>query len=164
MKMKALMMLAVAACAVLVSGCGKDLGYRKTTGVVTVDGSPLAGAVVTFVAQGQGGESGAATTNDKGEYSAITGSVGEGLKPGEYKVTITKRETVVDEDLERLKAGEITEDEYQQIKAGRSLQESSGSVGASLVPEQYGSVATTDLTVTVTDNAKDNVFNFDLNF
>ena len=162
MKMKYLMLLAVAASAVLVSGCGKDLGYRKTTGVVTLDGSPLAGAIVTFVAQGQGAESGAATTNEKGEYSANSGSVGEGLKPGEYKVTISKRETVVDEDLERLKAGEITDDEYQEIKAKRGMKENSGSVGANLVPEEYSSAATTSLSATVTDNPKQNVFNFDL--
>jgi hypothetical protein len=162
MKMKYLMLLAVAASAILVSGCGKDLGYRKTTGVVTLDGSPLAGAIVTFVAQGQGAESGAATTNEKGEYSANSGSVGEGLKPGEYKVTISKRETVVDEDLERLKAGEITDDEYQEIKAKRGMKENSGSVGANLVPEEYSSAATTSLSATVTDNPKQNVFNFDL--
>ena len=162
MKMKYLMLLAVAASAILVSGYGKDLGYRKTTGVVTLDGSPLAGAIVTFVAQGQGAESGAATTNEKGEYSANSGSVGEGLKPGEYKVTISKRETVVDEDLERLKAGEITDDEYQEIKAKRGMKENSGSVGANLVPEEYSSAATTTLSATVTDNPKQNVFNFDL--
>ena len=162
MKMKYLMLLAVAASAILVSGCGKDLGYRKTTGVVTLDGSPLAGAIVTFVAQGQGAESGAATTNEKGEYSANSGSVGEGLKPGEYKVTISKRETVVDEDLERLKAGEITDDEYQEIKAKRGMKENSGSVGANLVPEEYSSAATTSLSATVTDNPKQNVFNFEL--
>ena len=162
MKMKTLMLLAFAASAILVSGCGKDLGYRKTTGVVTLDGAPLAGAIVTFVAQGQGAESGAATTNEKGEYSANSGSVGEGLKPGEYKVTISKRETVVDEDLERLKAGEITDDEYQEIKAKRGMKENSGSVGANLVPEEYSSAATTTLSATVTDNPKQNVFNFDL--
>ncbi|MBR4976064.1 MAG: hypothetical protein IKY61_03340 [Thermoguttaceae bacterium] len=162
MKMKTLMLLAFAASAILVSGCGKDLGYRKTTGVVTLDGAPLSGAIVTFVAQGQGAESGAATTNEKGEYSANSGSVGEGLKPGEYKVTISKRETVVDEDLERLKAGEITDDEYQEIKAKRGMKENSGSVGANLVPEEYSSAATTTLSATVTDNPKQNVFNFDL--
>ncbi len=162
MKMKTLMMFALVASAVLVSGCGKDLGYRKTTGKVTLDGAPLAGAIVTFVGQGQGTESGAATTNESGEYSANSGSVGEGLKPGEYKVTIAKRETVVDEDLERLKAGEITDNEYQEIKAKRSMKENSGSVGENLVPEEYSSAATTTLTVTVTDNPKENVFNFDL--
>ena len=109
MKMKYLMLLAVAASAILVSGCGKDLGYRKTTGVVTLEGAPLAGAIVTFVAQGQGAESGAATTNEKGEYSA-----------------------------------------------------NSGSVGANLVPEEYSSAATTSLSATVTDNPKQNVFNFEL--
>ncbi|MBR4975980.1 MAG: hypothetical protein IKY61_02915 [Thermoguttaceae bacterium] len=162
MKMKTLMLFALVASAVLVSGCGKDLGYRKTTGKVTLNGEPLAGAIVTFVGQGQGTESGAATTNDKGEYSANSGSVGEGLKPGEYKVTISKRETVVDEDLERLKAGEITDDEYQELKAKRGMKENSGSVGENLVPDEYSSAATTSLTATVTDNPKENVFNFDL--
>ena len=162
MKMKTLMAFALVASAVLVAGCGKDLGYRKTTGKVTLDGAPLAGAIVTFVAQGQGAESGAATTNDKGEYSANSGSVGEGLKPGEYKVTISKREEVVDEDQAAFEAGEITYDELQERKYGKGALSGTGAVGESLVPEIYSNAAATPLTVTVADDASKNKFDFDL--
>jgi hypothetical protein len=164
MKMKMLALLAIAASAVLVSGCAKDTGHRKTTGVVTVDGAPIEGATVVFIPAAQGGASGSAITDAKGAYSATSGSVGEGLLPGEYKVTISKREEVVDPDQAAFEAGEITYDELQERKYGKGNLSGTGAVGESLVPEMYSNAAATPLTVTVTDNAKDNVFNFDLKF
>ncbi|MBQ6828682.1 MAG: carboxypeptidase regulatory-like domain-containing protein [Thermoguttaceae bacterium] len=163
MKMKILALLAFAASAVLVSGCGADTGHRKTTGVVTVDGEPIEGATLVFVPAAQGGESGSAITDAKGAYSTVSGSVGEGLKPGDYKVTISKREQVVDEDMAAYEAGEITYDELQERKSKQGL--SGGApVGESLVPEIYSSAADTPLTVTVTDDASKNKFDFDLKF
>ncbi|MBR2003646.1 MAG: carboxypeptidase regulatory-like domain-containing protein [Thermoguttaceae bacterium] len=163
MKMKTLTLIAFAACAMLVSGCGGNNGLYKATGVVTVDGAPIEGATVVFVPATSGGASGSAITDAKGAYSIISGSVGEGIAPGQYKVTISKREEVVDEDQAAFDAGEIDYDELQKRKAKKGL--SGGApVGESLVPEQYSSAATTDLTATVTESSKDNVFNFDLTF
>ena len=162
MKMKMLALLAIAASAVLVSGCAKDTGHRKTTGVVTYNGSPVEGAMVVFIPQVQGGASGSAMTDASGAYSATSGSVGEGLLPGEYKVTISKREAVVDEDQAAYEAGEITYDELQERKYGKGGLSGTGAVGESLVPEIYSNAAATPLTVTVTDDASKNKFDFDL--
>lgn len=163
MKMKMFALLAIAASAVLVSGCAKDTGHRKTTGVVTVDGAPIEGATIVFIPNVQGGESGSAITDAQGAYSAVSGSVGEGLLPGEYKVTISKRETVVDPDQAAFEAGEITYDELQERNRAKGLS-GTGSVGESLVPEVYSSAAATPLTITVTDDASKNKFDFDLKF
>ncbi len=162
MKMKMLALLAIAASAVLVSGCAKDTGHRKTTGVVTYNGEPVEGATVVFIPSVQGGASGSAMTDAKGAYSATSGSVGEGLLPGEYKVTISKREEVVDEDQAAFEAGEITYDELQERKYGNGGLSGTGAVGKSLVPEIYSNAAATPLTVTVTDDASKNKFDFDL--
>lgn len=161
MKMKMLVLLAIAASAVLVSGCAKDTGHRKTTGVVTYNGEPVEGATVVFIPQVQGGASGSAMTDAQGAYSATSGSVGEGLLPGEYKVTISKRETVVDPDQAAYEAGEITYDELQERNRAKGLS-GTGPAGESLVPEIYSNAAATPLTITVTDDAAKNKFDFDL--
>lgn len=160
--MKTLTLLALAASVLFVSGCGKDTGHRKTTGVVTYNGAPVEGATVVFIPQVQGGASGSAITDAQGAYSANSGSVGEGLLPGEYKVTISKREEVVDEDQAAYEAGEITYEELQERKYGGGQLSGVGAVGESLVPEIYSNAAATPLTVTVTDDASKNKFDFDL--
>lgn len=162
MKMKMLVLLAIAASAVLVSGCAKDTGHRKTTGVVTYNGEPVEGATVVFIPSVQGGASGSAMTDAQGAYSATSGSVGEGLLPGEYKVTISKREVVVDEDQAAYEAGEITYEELQERKYGGGQLSGVGAAGESLVPEIYSNAAATPLTITVTDDAAKNKFDFDL--
>ena len=78
--------LAVALAAV---GCSSGGGpVLPVNGVVTMDGKPLDGAMVTF--HGEGGTGGFGKTGTDGKF-VITGAKGQGgLPPGMYKVTVSK--------------------------------------------------------------------------
>ncbi len=143
-------------------GCAKDEGFRKTSCVVTLDGQPIEGAAVTFYSDS--GDGGSGITDATGACSVTSGNATKadaGVKPGSYKVTVVKRETVVDEDQAAFDAGEITYDELQERKAEKGTTGRSAA-GESLVPIQYSRINETPLTATVTENEKENVFTFEL--
>lgn len=71
----------------LLAGCGKS-GPVSVRGVVKLDGQPVAGAAVTFVAQDPGGRDASGATNEKGEFELSTTKPGDGVLPGKYKVVI----------------------------------------------------------------------------
>jgi len=75
-------------------GCGFNL--TKVTGKVTLDGQPVEGAAVTFTQKDNRSIMALGTTDAKGEYSLITFRGGDkaikGANPGEYVVSIVKRE------------------------------------------------------------------------
>jgi hypothetical protein len=67
------------------TGCGNS-EFSTAQGIVTLDGTPLGDAMVIFIAPGK--PLATARTNEDGEFQMETGSV-EGVKPGEYIVTVT---------------------------------------------------------------------------
>jgi hypothetical protein len=81
----------------LVAGCGGPADGRKlipTAGRVMLDGTPLEGAIVTFVPRSTGAVAASATTDARGHYNLLTpGAPRPGIAPGEYAVTIMKMET-----------------------------------------------------------------------
>ncbi|MDP1796246.1 MAG: carboxypeptidase-like regulatory domain-containing protein [Planctomycetaceae bacterium] len=74
-------------------GCSGRLADAPKTvpvsGIVTVDGSPVANATVTLIPQGQGKEQHGAsgTTDEKGKFRLFTAN-NPGAMPGSYAVTI----------------------------------------------------------------------------
>lgn len=72
-------------------GCGgsggdtPDLG--KVSGVVTVNGQPLANAIVTFTPQGEGRPS-VGETNESGEYSLLYTASESGAMIGQHTVSV----------------------------------------------------------------------------
>ena len=76
------------------SGCSDGrLKTEPVSGVITLDGAPLADATVSFHPKESGaGAAGFARTNEKGEYllQTIQGNPDAGTLPGEYSVTIAK--------------------------------------------------------------------------
>ncbi|QDU26482.1 hypothetical protein ETAA8_15600 [Anatilimnocola aggregata] len=79
------------------AGCGaQGPATIPVSGVVTFDGKPLSGAMITFVPQGDtSGRGGLAQTDDEGKFVARTqdGKTIEGiagLVPGQYKVLVNK--------------------------------------------------------------------------
>ncbi len=93
MSLKALF-FALAGCALLISGCGgpqHPVTY-PVTGKVLLKGQPVAGASVVFVPQ-SGSERGATATSDAdGSYKLTTYEHGDGARPGEYKIKVSKYE------------------------------------------------------------------------
>lgn len=144
------------------AGCGSDDGHRKVTGTVTMDGTPVDGASLMFYAQDSTGEGGGGKTDASGKYSITAPSATKGgLFPGTYKVTIAKYADVVDEDQQAYESGEITYDELQERKAAKGTYVKAEAAEL-LTPAQYSNTNATPLTVTVTDDPKQNVFDFDL--
>lgn len=160
--------LAVVATLVLatfcMTGCRKDPGYRKVTGTVTMDGQPLEGAMVMFYSQASDGEGGGGKTDAQGKYEATSSRASEGgtgLLPGEYKVTVIKNEEVIDEDQQAFDKGEITYDELQE-RRGKKGTYAKSKGGKMLTPQKFASMTNTPLSVTVTTDPTQNVFDFNL--
>lgn len=79
------------------AGCGNAqksaVPLVPASGTVTIDGSPLAEAVVQFIPLGETrGQGGSALTDATGTYKALTPFGEAGLPAGEYRVVISKRD------------------------------------------------------------------------
>lgn len=77
-----------------VGGCKparKGPATAPVTGVVTYNGSPVAGATVSFQ-PGEGGRSAAGVTDASGRYQLSTYARNDGAIPGDYSVVIVKFE------------------------------------------------------------------------
>jgi hypothetical protein len=72
----------------LLAGCGGGK-LVATTGTVTLDGQPLAGATVQFLPETPAAEYGHALTTKDGAFRVRTGPQ-DGVAPGSYRVTVTK--------------------------------------------------------------------------
>ena len=125
-------------------GCSKKAalsGLVKVTGTVMLNGEPLSGASVVFVPKsiGDTSRSASGTTKEDGTFELTTLESGDGAFPGEYNVTITKREAV----------GKIpTAEEIEAANAkGQSLNVQYNNV----VPPKYGIASTSGLTATVVE-------------
>ncbi len=128
-----LLALASLGATVVVCGCAPTTGPKTfpVTGIVTLDGAPVAGADLTFYpssgATGIGG--GNAVTNDDGFYEAAIFVAGGketklGLPVGEYLVAVMKLE---------------------HVDSGASL----GQPPRNILPGRYSAVKTSGLTATV---------------
>ena len=81
-------LLLLATCCVL-AGCGGPK-LLPVSGVVTLDGQPVAGAGVMFLPADKGPATGG-TTDATGKFELSTTNR-RGIAPGRYRVTVTKRE------------------------------------------------------------------------
>ena len=72
---------------VAVAGCG-NRGTVPLHGAVKLDGRPLAGATVYFIAQDPGGRDALGSTDANGEFRLSTFEPGDGAFPGSYKVIV----------------------------------------------------------------------------
>ena len=73
-------------------GCGEK--PVATQGVLTVDGKPLAGAIVMFSPDEAAGKSATGTTDAAGKFRLTTATLNDGALPGSYKVTVTHSEPI----------------------------------------------------------------------
>src|SRR5262245_20996101 len=80
--------------ALLCGGCGDNLPLAPVTGVVTLDGKPVKGALLEFVPQQPGGSTASGTTDENGRYTMYFGSSGTGAFIGKTLVRITSDDRV----------------------------------------------------------------------
>ena len=98
MKKNAYVLLLLVLCCV-VFGCGKKAklsGLYPIKGKLTLNGSPVEGALVTLVPQNFTGDARAASgeTDADGAFKIQTMDPGDGAFPGEYNITVTKKEVI----------------------------------------------------------------------
>ena len=134
--------LLCAAVLMLSSGCGgTNDGKVDVSGKVTLDGAAVEGATVTIRADG--GEYGSGRTRADGTYTMR-------LKPGEYKVQITKK------DISPVDPAKIASGSGPDAKAPSQ----NAAPPKDLLPKKYGAYSSSGLTVSVTGAMAD--CNFDL--
>ncbi|MCZ2341900.1 MAG: carboxypeptidase-like regulatory domain-containing protein [Bacteroidales bacterium] len=80
--------LALMVSLIVSAGCGDP---SSLTGKVTLDGQPLTGATVVFYPQQSDTTIVVGVTDDAGHFE-VTPAVGSGIRPGEYRVTVSKRQ------------------------------------------------------------------------
>jgi len=123
---------------VLVTGCGPGKPATvPVSGTVTLDGSPLEGASVTFT-PAAGGRLATGTTDASGKFTLMTFAAGDGAIVGSHKVGVSKMEAA---------AGQQGDPSNQML---------SGPPGAggsqppkSLIPKKYSNPEKSGITVEV---------------
>jgi hypothetical protein len=127
------------------SGAGRPV---KVNGIVTVDGTPVRAAIVTFAPlAAAGGRAASGQTDDTGAFHLTTFTTGDGALPGEYKVIVTHRDVAKDEpgwnwseqmDAKQRKA-------FMMKTSPQGMTKERKKKVRSLVPKVYGSVENTPL-------------------
>jgi hypothetical protein len=141
-------LLATLLLALAAVGCGPNYDLHPVTGQVTLDGSPLENAVVTFRAV-SGGSSASGTTDASGVYTLhdIRPDAGRGAEPGEYVVSVSWTEPPA-VDLSQMDA---SSPDYDKITTAAS-NPNAGPV-ASKFPAAYRDGKTSGLKATVSSGA-----------
>jgi len=127
---------------ILIIGCGGGnpaaKGLVPASGAVTLDGTPIGGVTMTFHKTQPGDQpGGACISKSDGSFAVNTYGDGDGIFPGEYKVTLSKSEitySVSDEEIARL------ERENLDIPQGKTVQH---------FPQKYLKKETTDIIITI---------------
>lgn len=87
-----LLAICVACVAVGCSGGPKRPATVKVSGKVTMGGTPVPRATVSFQPTAPGGRAAVGVTDDAGQYTLTTFSAGDGAVAGDYGVAIVKME------------------------------------------------------------------------
>jgi hypothetical protein len=116
-------------------GSSSGPALTRASGTVTMEGKPLAGAVVTFHPSSKQGSAAVGRTDKLGHFEMKTAGAGRGVLPDEYRVTITKitsEEKIMDPD----EAKKYTSREGKAPPAPKV---------SNLVPAIYASIQSTPL-------------------
>ncbi len=139
----------------LVAGCSggptHGLDLQKVTGKVTLNGTPVEGAVITFSPKSEIERTAFATTDAEGHYELTTMSPGDGAVAGEYTVIVIKQD----------KASIAAPLEPSDPNYGKSTGYPGTKNNAKFItPQKYSSPGTSGLSATV--EAGSNEIDFDL--
>jgi hypothetical protein len=134
------------------AGCGGKYTPVPVSGVVTLDGKPVEGAVVTFYAIGDAkeGRQAQGETDKNGAFSLTTLKEGDGALPGEYKVVINKfvptRPNLKIPNFPDTPDGKAARDDFMY----RNFEEKGIPPFKTALPAKYADSNSTPLTCTVT--------------
>jgi hypothetical protein len=127
--------------AVILTGCGGK-GTSPVQGVITLEGTPVAGATVLFMPDGtEGGRPASGYTSSDGMFRLTTYRPDDGALSGAYRVVIQKTNAATD-------PGEVERTAMERARAkfeGRSLP----AARKPALPEVYARFETTPLRCTV---------------
>jgi hypothetical protein len=126
--------------AICIAGCGTSR-TSPVTGLVLLDGKPLADASVQFVAQGKGRDA-TGQTDKNGEFAMSTFKPRDGMLPGDYKVVIMPP------------TGPVDTTQYATADAAMSGTPKPASKKEPGFPQKYARVDQTPLTQTVPVSGK----------
>src|SRR5438105_4152232 len=130
---------------IVLTGCSNSSQppTYPVTGTVTSQGKPVAGAAITFVPTGKEGEAASAITDAAGKYALTTWRAGDGARPGEYRVKVSKQEQTAVDPSKMVKNVPLEEDQkYVESKKPRPP-------AKILVPSKYLDESTSGLSHTV---------------
>jgi hypothetical protein len=126
----------------------------KTSGKVTLFGSPVIGAMVSFSPQ-DNQPAAVGRTDDQGQFALTTYGGNDGAAAGEFKVVVVHIETATAAAPDAAHSPD-----GRSVANSHSAQTSTKAAG-NLLPAQYSDPAKTPLTAKVEQNGA-NIFNFDL--
>ena len=134
-------------------GCS---GTNAVEGQVTLDGSPVSGAAVTFIPSDNKGQGGSGITDSSGNFSIKAGGKSKGISSGTYKVIVVKtKSTIEGQDPDKMSGGgkgPMGGDYFKMMEknkgGGAGPPMAGGPPGGksepkSELPDQYASEATT---------------------
>jgi len=130
--------------AFVVAGCGNR--PSKVTGTVTLDGTPVEGATVTFIPVDGKARSASGSTSADGTFELTTFKDKDGALPGDYKVTVSYRDPI---EFDKPPATGL-----DAMKMGQKTQAKSTKKAKYTIPANYGDEKKTPLpTVAVPTSA-----------
>ena len=137
-------------------GCGQSKWPTtyKSSGTVTLDGSPVERATITFYPL-DGQKPANATTDANGKFKLTSFNAGDGATAGAFGVAIQKFPAI---EIEAVPGG-LPFDESNNTDEGPAL--GSEKEDENELPEKYSDHEKSGLSATVTADG-DNVFNFEL--
>ena len=119
---------------IVLTGCSNSAQpptYR-VTGTVIMQGKPVAGAVITFVPTSNEGEAASAITDPDGKYALTTWRAGDGARPGEYRVKVSKQEQTAVDPSKMVKNLSIEEEQKIYVESKKPPPPAK-----SLIPSKY---------------------------
>ena len=144
-------------------GSGRTAATVPVTGTVTLDGAPVAGAIVAFAPKAQGVSAAFGTTDASGQFTLTTVQPGDGAMVGSYDVTVTKTTAPAGAASG---PSDYDPDSQDSVDAAYAEHYASEEEGADtepkdLLPTKYKDAATSELKAEVTAGG-DNNFTFAL--
>ena len=116
----------------------------RVTGTVTLKGTPVPGAAITFVPTAQDGIAASAITDSGGKYALTTWEAGDGARPGEYRVKVSAQEQTAVDPSKMVKNLTIEEEQKIYVESKKATPPAK-----SLLPRKYQDDQTSGLTHTV---------------